>query len=204
MSASFKWVWGCLFWVWMKWGNLAGSRMKKTGVLLNTQSQLPSSVFNLIANPRGSRAVSAEPFSPPTVENRTVALTFLPTDLKRDWEVMSLRSWVTSKYPWAPAPLAWTWKSSGYFKRWMNAQKNTHNTLRDTLTIKVSEEIDVVEILQYFEWASIRGNIMNMHTLEQKRPIDARTLSGVWFRDWSTVRSGVSHCSMKERKVARL
>jgi len=33
----------------------------------------------------------------------------------------------------------------------MNAQKNTHNTLRDTLTIKVSEEIDVVEILQYFE-----------------------------------------------------
>ena len=68
----------------MKWGNLEGSRMKKTGVLLKTQSQLPSSVFNLIANPRGSRAVSAEPFSPPTVENRTVALTFLPIDWKRD------------------------------------------------------------------------------------------------------------------------
>ena len=97
MSGSFKWVWGFLFWVWMKWGNLAGSRMKKTGVLLKTQSKLPSSVFNLIANPRGSRAVSAEPFSPPTVENRTVAGTFLPTVLKSDWEVTSLMSWVTSK-----------------------------------------------------------------------------------------------------------
>ena len=109
ISGSLRWVWGSLFWVWMKWGNLAGSRMKKTGVLLNTQSQLPSSVLSLRAKPRGSRAVSAEPDSPPTVEKRAVTRTFLPTPWKRDIEVKSLRSWVTSKYPWAPAPLAWTY-----------------------------------------------------------------------------------------------
>lgn len=63
MSGSFKWVCGSRFWVWMKWGNLAGSRMKKTGVLLKTQSQLPSSVRILMENPRGSRAVSGDPDS---------------------------------------------------------------------------------------------------------------------------------------------
>lgn len=68
-----------------------------TGVLLNTQSRLPSSVLNLMANPLGSLAVSALPLSPPTVENRTVARTFFPTDLKRAAEVMSERSWVVSK-----------------------------------------------------------------------------------------------------------
>ena len=42
-----------------------GSLMKKMGVLLPTRSQLPSSVYILMAKPRGSRAVSAEPLSPP-------------------------------------------------------------------------------------------------------------------------------------------
>ena len=42
--ASFRLVCGFRFWVWMKMGNLEGSRRKKMGVLLNTQSQLPSSV----------------------------------------------------------------------------------------------------------------------------------------------------------------
>ena len=31
-----------------------------------------------------------------------------------------------------------------------------------------------------------------MHTLEEKRPVEASTLSGVWLRDWSTVRSSIS------------
>ena len=35
---------GWRFWVRMKSGNLSGSRTKKTGVLLPTRSQLPSSV----------------------------------------------------------------------------------------------------------------------------------------------------------------
>jgi len=35
----------------------------------------------LQGNPRGSRAVSAEPFSPPTVENRMKVGVFLPTVL---------------------------------------------------------------------------------------------------------------------------
>ncbi|MNT01705.1 hypothetical protein D3C72_1361820 [compost metagenome] len=37
-------VLGSRFWVWIKSGNFSGSRMKKTGVLLPTRSQLPSSV----------------------------------------------------------------------------------------------------------------------------------------------------------------
>ena len=56
-----------------------GSRRKKTGVLLATMSQLPSSVFILIEKPRGSRAQSCEPDSPPTVEKRTVTGQRLPT-----------------------------------------------------------------------------------------------------------------------------
>lgn len=31
----------------------------------------------------------------------------------------------------------------------MNGEKTTYNTLRNTLAVKVSEEIDVVEILQH-------------------------------------------------------
>lgn len=53
-------------------GNKMGSRIKNIGVLLPTRSQTPSSVKNLIANPRGSLAVSADPLSPPTVLKRTV------------------------------------------------------------------------------------------------------------------------------------
>ena len=44
---------------------IIGSLIKKIGVLLPTRSQLPSSVYILTANPRGSRAVSADPDSPP-------------------------------------------------------------------------------------------------------------------------------------------
>ena len=51
MSASLRCVCGSRFCVWMKWGNLAGSRMKNTGVLLKTQSRLPSSVLIFIAKP---------------------------------------------------------------------------------------------------------------------------------------------------------
>jgi hypothetical protein len=47
------------------------SWMKNTGMLLPTMSKLPSSVKNLVAKPRTSRGVSAEPRSPATVEKRT-------------------------------------------------------------------------------------------------------------------------------------
>lgn len=73
-----------------------------------TKSQFPSSVKNLTAKPRGSRAVSAEPFSPPTVEKRTRTGVFLPTSLKRSATVKSEISSVTSKTPNAPAPFACT------------------------------------------------------------------------------------------------
>ena len=42
--ASLRLVCGFRFCVWMNIGNFDGSRRKKMGVLLNTQSQLPSSV----------------------------------------------------------------------------------------------------------------------------------------------------------------
>jgi hypothetical protein len=44
-----------------------------------TQSMFPSSVRILMAKPRGSRAVSAEPDSPPTVEKRIVVRALVPT-----------------------------------------------------------------------------------------------------------------------------
>lgn len=44
--------------------------MKKMGVLLPTQSQLPSFVYIFTAKPLGSRAVSALPDSPPSGKHR--------------------------------------------------------------------------------------------------------------------------------------
>ena len=51
-------------------GNLIASRMKKIFRLLPTRSQLPSTVLNLMAKPRGSRAVSGRSLEPITVEKR--------------------------------------------------------------------------------------------------------------------------------------
>lgn len=76
--------------------------------LKNTQSRLPSSVYNLNANPRASRTLSAEPLSPATVENRANKGVFLPTLSRNARLVTSDMSWVTSNSPKAPAPLACT------------------------------------------------------------------------------------------------
>ena len=54
------------------------SRMKKTLRLLPTRSQLPSTVLNLTAKPRGSRAVSGLSLAPTTVEKRTNIGVFTP------------------------------------------------------------------------------------------------------------------------------
>ena len=43
-SALRRLVRGSRFTAWLRSGNFSGSRMKKTGVLLPTRSQLPSSV----------------------------------------------------------------------------------------------------------------------------------------------------------------
>ncbi len=68
MSAFFRLVAGCRFWVWMKSGNFKGSRMKKTGCCC---LQVVVALFGvkLDGESRGSRAESAEPFSPPTWKN---------------------------------------------------------------------------------------------------------------------------------------
>lgn len=52
--------------------------MTYTGVLLKTQSRIPSLVRNLMEKPRGSLAVSAEPLAPPTVEKRMVTEVLVP------------------------------------------------------------------------------------------------------------------------------
>lgn len=86
---------------------------KVPSVSLATSScshQLPSAVLNLTANPRGSRALSDEPDSPPTVEKRMVMGHFVPF-LKRFASDRSSRLSVHSHSPWAPDPLAWTTRS---------------------------------------------------------------------------------------------
>lgn len=81
----------------MKFGNLAGSRRKKIGVLLNTQSIFPSSVLNLTENPLGSLAASGLPLSPPTVENRAVIGQLVPGTLNIFAHVNSGIGWVNLK-----------------------------------------------------------------------------------------------------------
>lgn len=69
------------------------------GVLKRVSSALVTILTNLTENPLGSLAESAEPFSPPTVENRVKMGVRLPTWLRNlalQYLVMSL---VTSKYP---------------------------------------------------------------------------------------------------------
>ena len=58
--------------VFMRISTCIASRTKKTGMLLPTMSKLPSRVYILTANPRGSGRVSGLPFSWMTVENRTM------------------------------------------------------------------------------------------------------------------------------------
>lgn len=82
--------------------------MKNTGELRNTQSRLPSSVLSLMENPRGLRARSELPASPPTVENLTVKGHSLPTVPKILAILMSLMLLEHLNTPWAPEPLEWT------------------------------------------------------------------------------------------------
>lgn len=62
----------------------------------------------MIAKPLGSLSVSAEPSSPPTVENQTKTGVSLPIWFKKFALQNLLKSLVTVNLPWAPAPLAWT------------------------------------------------------------------------------------------------
>ncbi len=82
-------------------GNFIASWMKKTGMLLPTRSQLPSSVYIFTANPRTSRARSGEPRLPATVENRTNASVFLPLAWKGAARVRSGIASRHSSVAWA-------------------------------------------------------------------------------------------------------
>jgi len=77
------WAWGnprsgSCFTAWTRSGNLIGSWMKNTGMLLPTRSQLPRCVYSLTAKPRTSRARSKDPLLPIAVEKRTNAAVTSP------------------------------------------------------------------------------------------------------------------------------
>lgn len=65
--------------------------------LLPTKSRFPCSVYHLVANPRTSRAVSAAPRDPKTVEKRTNFGVCLPTSVRTLAQVNSLREVWSSK-----------------------------------------------------------------------------------------------------------
>ena len=70
-------------------GNLIASWMKNTGMLLPTRSQLPALVYSFTAKPRTSRARSAEPLLPATVEKRTNTSVCSPGRWNRSADVTS-------------------------------------------------------------------------------------------------------------------
>ena len=100
-----------------RWSVPSGvDRMKKTGRLLPTRSQLPSSVRNFTANPRGSRVASEESRPPMTVEKRTETRVFFPfawKSLARVYVDAGSSPMVpyASNSPWATKPRACTTRS---------------------------------------------------------------------------------------------
>ena len=92
-------------------GNFIASRMKNTGKLLPTRSQLPSSVKNLTAKPRGSRSCSGLPPGWITVEKRTNTGVALPSSANSLALVSLDNSPLATNSPNAPTPRAWTTRS---------------------------------------------------------------------------------------------
>ena len=80
-------------------GNFKGSRTKKIGVLLKTQSWFPTSVKSFMPHPRGSRTLSADPFSGPTVDILSKTGVSFPIPFKNAAEVMFEISCVTTNFP---------------------------------------------------------------------------------------------------------
>lgn len=70
--------------------------IQKTGVLIPTMSQFPSSVKNFTAKPRTSRTESLVPLSPPTVEKRIKTGVWVPGFWRNlaqvRWEISAVTS----------------------------------------------------------------------------------------------------------------
>ena len=76
--------------------------MKKIGVLFPTRSQLPSSVYTLTANPRGSLTVSALPRLT-TYITIIIMLTTIPDNINHIHEFPGLNTWnLTTSNPTQP------------------------------------------------------------------------------------------------------
>jgi len=70
---------------------------EEDGLVVEHPVWLPSAVLSLIAHPRTSRMVSAEPRAGPTVDMRVRSSVRLPTPVRKSASVRSEMSWVTSK-----------------------------------------------------------------------------------------------------------
>lgn len=134
--------------------------MPRTGLKSN-QSRLPSSVYNLKAAPLVSRTVSAEPFSPATVENRTKSRVVCPTPRRNLASVYLEMSLVTLNSPKAPAPFAWTYLSTSacpYLQAY-NSRMCRDVPLRNPLPGDMGDGIDGVEILDQLRHITVLATV---------------------------------------------
>lgn len=119
--------------------------------LRKTQSRLPSFVYSLKAIPLTSRIVSGEPFSPAVVEKREKSGVRLPTRLRNSALVTSLMSRVTSKYPKAPHPRAWTTLSlviSGVMAWEESRAGNLSSPFGNALAVERLYDLDQIAVLE--------------------------------------------------------
>ena len=123
--------------------------------------------------PRGSRAESAEPFSPPTVDQRTATFVLLPTWLKRSAEVYAASEpsldGCQEVMPYQFTDIM----SDDKFSK-CTSSFGVHNTLGDAFSVEVGKKVDEMEILQ------------------QDRAVLANCLRGSSEGDRSAVRGSVN------------
>src|SRR5258708_6562072 len=129
-----------------------------------------------MANPRGSRALSADPFSPPTVEKRVSILVFLPTPLSMSMVVCAesrLSALLTfpfqhSKNTYNVADIV------GHLKLAVGTRTlGVDHALGDALAVEVCQQDNEVKVLQ------------------QQRAVGAHALRGLGVHDRATIGSGI-------------
>ena len=143
-----------------------------------TQSRFPSSVRILMAKPRGSRAVSAEPDSPPTVEKRIVVRALVPTcasvraSAAEDASTHLLEERGTRQIRDVVGDLEVSVGACAF---------GVHDALGNSLSIKVREEIDVVEVCEQSIDEPAQEGSDGARTLEEERTVRAELACGVRF-----------------------
>jgi len=140
------------------------SWMKNTGMLLPTRSQVPCVVWSLTAKPRTSRAVSADPREPATVEKRTNTRVTAEVSVSTAAVVISANESNSSKRPWAPAPRACTtrsgmrsWSKCMIFSRrwWSSSSVGPRELTRSELSVS-STGVPWAVVMASPSWAQLR------------------------------------------------